>query len=367
MIALSAKVEIRKKRLAPKLVAIAVLPFIIGFIALFCGRYPLSIPEVVSSLVSFALPGALGGVLPFAFPEAVRSLFAFALPGNIPSDVYSLVITIRLPRVLAALAVGAALAASGAAFQGVFRNPLVNPGLLGVSNGAGFGAALAIVLFGGGLLIYPSAFIFGIIAVFASYWIARVYKSTPTIMLILGGTIVSSVFAALVSLMKYVADPGTQLPSIVYWLMGSLASVDFSDFWAVAIIALGGLILALCSWRIDVLSMGDKEARSLGLEVNRNKALIIGGATLATAGAVCLAGVVGWVGLIIPHIGRMVVGSTNRILIPVSMALGGAFLVVVDTCARCLWASEVPLGILTALIGAPFFVYLLKRTKGRDW
>ncbi len=326
-------------------VAIFLLPVACVFVALFCGRYTLTLPEVCQSLVSW-LPGYGAGV---------------------SSESATLVLQVRLPRALAAVAVGAALGASGAAFQGVFRNPLVNPGLLGVSNGAGFGAALAIVLFGGGMAVYPSAFLFGIVAVGASYWIARVYKSTPTIMLILGGTIVSSVFSALVSLMKYVADAETQLPSIVYWLMGSLSSVGWESFWSVAVMALGCLVLVTCAWRVDVLSMGDKEARSLGLEVNRDKGIVIAAATFATAGAVCMAGVVGWVGLVIPHIGRMLVGSENRRLIPASMALGGAFLVVVDTCARCLWASEIPLGILTALIGAPFFVYLLKKTKGGGW
>jgi iron complex transport system permease protein len=317
-------------------------PFLCMFVSLFCGRYPLSISNVVGALLPFT------GIV-------------------VPPEAQALVVQVRLPRTLAAAAVGAALAASGAAFQGVFRNPLVNPGLLGVSSGASFGAALAIVVAGGGMAIYPSAFAFGILAVSLSYWIARVYRQTPTIMLILGGVIVSSVFSSLVSLMKYVADPDTQLPSIVYWLLGSLSGAGFNQFWALIPIALGVAVLLLFSWRIDVLSMGDKEARSLGIDVGFNKTMIISGATLATAGAVCLAGVVGWVGLVIPHIGRMLVGSGNRRLIPASLSIGAAFLVVVDTIARCFWASEVPLGILTSLIGAPFFVYLLKRTKGGTW
>lgn len=292
-----------------------------------------------------------------------------ALTGNagISPQVESLILEVRLPRAIAAACVGAALAASGAAYQGVFRNPLVNPGLLGVSSGASFGAALAIVVSGGGMLIYPSAFAFGILAVALSYWIARVYRQTPTIMLILGGTIVSSVFSALVSLMKYVADTETQLPSIVYWLMGSLSGVGWEQLWAVVPMAFGVSALLLFSWHIDVMSMGDKEARALGVNVGISKAIVVGGATLATAAAVCMAGAVGWIGLVIPHIGRMVVGSRNARLIPASCALGAALLVVVDTASRCITASEIPLGILTALIGAPFFVYLLKRTKGSTW
>lgn len=328
-----------------KMVLVIAAPFVCVVVSLLCGRYMLSPAEVFVALASL-ITGDTGSLSP---------------------EVVALVVQVRLPRALAAAAVGAALAASGAAYQGVFRNPLVNPGLLGVSNGAGFGAALAIVCFGGGAAVYPSAFAFGIVAVAASWWIARVYKSTPMIMLVLGGTIVSSVFSALISLMKYVADSATQLPSIVFWLMGSLASVGFDDFWAVAVMALGCIALVIVAWRIDVLSLGDKEARALGLEPGRAKAVVVVAATLATAGAVCMAGVVGWMGLIIPHVGRMLIGPGNKRLVPASIALGAAFLVIVDTCARCLWASEVPLGILTALIGAPFFVYLLKRTKGSGW
>jgi iron complex transport system permease protein len=316
----------------------------------------------VLALATSLLVGRYG----ITFMQVTAALLPF-LDVDVPETARTLVVQTRLPRALAAACVGAALSASGAAFQGVFRNPLVNPGLLGVSNGAGLGAAVAIVFLGGGLAIYPLAFAFGLAAVGASYWIARVYRSNPTIMLILGGMIVSSVASALISFMKYVADPATQLPGIVYWLMGSLASVGWEQFWALVPIAAGLGTLVVMSWRIDVLSMGDKEARSLGLNVSRDKLLIISGATLATAGAVCLCGVVGWIGLVIPHIGRILVGSSNRRLVPFSAVLGAIFLMVVDVCARCLWAFEVPLGILTALIGAPFFVYLLKRTKGGSW
>lgn len=324
--------------------SLAALPFACVFASIMAGRYGIS-PQEVLSAIADALTG-----------HATTS-----------SQVESLILEVRLPRAVAAACVGAALAASGAAYQGVFRNPLVNPGLLGVSSGAGFGAALAIVVAGGGFLVYPSAFAFGVLAVALSYWIARVYRQTPAIMLILGGTIVSSVFSALVSLMKYLADAETQLPSIVYWLMGSLSGVGWEQLWAVVPMAFGVAVLLLFSWRIDVLSMGDKEARAMGVNVGVAKAAVVGGATLATAAAVCMAGTVGWVGLVVPHIGRMLVGSRNAKLIPASCALGASLLVVVDTAARCMAASEIPLGILTALIGAPFFVYLLKRTKGGTW
>ncbi|MGI6216538.1 MAG: FecCD family ABC transporter permease [Coriobacteriales bacterium] len=341
----------RKTGLAMTLIIIS--PFVCVLVAMCFGRYAVSISDVLGSI-------------PLAFQTLGATIFD---PSSQPvlTTSQTLVITSRMPRALAAAAVGAALAIAGAAFQGVFRNPLVDSGMLGVSNGAGFGAALAIVFFGGGAMIYPMAFLFGVLAVALSYWIARVYRSTPTIMLVLGGVVVSSVFSALISLMKYIADPTTQLPSIVYWLMGSLASVSWEDFWAVIAIVIGCVMLFCCSWRIDVLSMGDKEARSLGVEVNRTKGIIVCGATLSTAGAICMAGSVGWVGLVIPHIARMIVGSESKRLLPASVALGASFMVIVDTCARCIWASEVPLGILTALIGAPFFVYLLKKTRGGGW
>ena len=321
-----------------------VLPFVMAFTSLFAGRYSISPGETLSAL------GAL-----------------FGAKSNVTAEIYTLVVNVRLPRALAAAAVGAGLAASGAAFQGVFRNPLVSSGLLGVSSGAGFGAALAIVIGAGTAGTYPLAFVFGIGAVFISYSIARVYKSTPTIMLILGGVITSSVFSSLISLMKYIADPETQLPGIVYWLMGSLASVGWESFFAVIPIAVGCILLMLMAWRINVLSMGDKEARTLGVNVGRDKLLIICGASLATAGAVCMSGMIGWVGLVIPHIGRMITGNDIRRLLPVAIATGASFMMLIDLISRTITAQEIPLGILTSLIGAPFFVYLLKKTKGGGW
>lgn len=326
------------------------LPVALVIVSLFVGRYPISAGDVFGSL------GAALGV-----SGAEDSIQA-------RSAAYTLVVNVRLPRAIAAALVGAALAGSGAAFQGVFRNPLVSPSILGVSSGAGFGAALAIVFFSSATaVVAPFAFLFGVLAVIASYLIARVYRSTPTIMLILGGTIVSAVFSALISLMKFIADPETQLPNLVYWLMGSLSAIGWEQFAAAIPIAIGLIALCVLAWRVNILSMGDKEARSLGLDVFRDKLLIIAAATLSTAGAVCMSGVIGWVGLVIPHIGRMLAGSDNRRLIPLSAAVGASFMLVIDLLCRTLSSSEIPIGVLTALIGAPFFVYLLKKTKGRDW
>lgn len=315
------------------------------FISLFVGRYPISPAETVNVLLT-----------PLGLNSHASS-----------SEILTLILDVRLPRALAAAFVGLGLALSGAAFQTVFRNPLTDSGLLGVTNGAGFGAAVAIILFGGGLTIYPTAFFFGILAVAITYLVARVYRSTPTIMLILAGVVVSSIFSALLSILKIVADPENQLPTIVYWLMGSLGSVSYESFWALIPIGLGVFILLAFSWRIDALAMGDKEARTLGIDVRKEKLVIISAATLSTAGAVCIAGSVGWVGLVIPHIARMVVGNKGTRLLPVSMSFGAIFMVLVDLVSRTAWSSEVPLGILTALIGAPFFIYLLKKTKGGGW
>ena len=333
-----------KKKILYALLVLGPLAFI--FITLFIGRYPVSIPVVTKILwCKFTLSSC-----------------------NVPEIYQTIVWDIRMPRAILGAMVGGSLAISGAAFQGLFRNPLVSSGILGVTSGAGFGAALAIILFHATAPIYISAFLFGGLAVVLSFLIARVYKTTPTIMLVLGGTIVSSVFAALISFAKYVADPTNELPSIVFWLMGSLASARYQDILIAGIPMLIGILgIVAVRWRINVLSMGDKEAQTLGINTKMNKGIVIVCATLATAGAVCVSGIIGWVGLVIPHIGRMLVGNDNRVLIPTSLSLGACFLILVDNMGRMITGSEIPLGILTALIGGPFFVYLLKTTKGGGW
>lgn len=318
-------------------------PIICIFVSLLLGRYPLDVATVFAVILNKL------GVINDSTGEMATSI----------------VWDIRLPRALLGVFVGASLAVSGAAFQGVFRNPLVSSSILGVSSGAGFGAALAILIFNQTVMIYLFAFGFGILAVMLSYFIGRTYNTTPTVMLVLGGTIVSSVFSSLISLIKYMADPYDQLPKITFWLMGSLASASYKDIMIAGIPMLIGIIgLVLIRWRINILSMGDKEARALGVNLRLLKGILIISATLATAGAVCVSGVIGWVGLIIPHISRMLVGNDNRLLIPTSISIGACYLVMVDNLSRSLTGSEIPLGILTAIIGAPFFVYLLKRKAG---
>lgn len=333
----------RKKILITTGLIIAPVIFIIS--SAFLGRYPLS-PYDIFQAVIHKLTGA-------GAYSAVNS---------------SIVWEIRLPRAILGSMVGAALAVSGAALQGIFRNPLVSSGMLGVSSGAGFGAALAIILFHNTFMIYLFAFIFGITAVFCSYIIGRIYDTAPAIMLVLGGVIISSIFSALLSLMKYIADPQEDLPSIVFWLMGSLASASYKDIMIASVPIVAGITgLIAMRWRLNVLSMGEREALSLGLNVKADRIIIIICTTLATAGAVSVSGIIGWIGLVIPHIGRIISGNDNRILIPVSISLGACFLIIIDNLGRIITGGEIPLSILTAIIGGPFFIYLLKRTKGGSW
>lgn len=314
-----------------------IAPVAVVFLSLFIGRYPVSVTDVINAVFK---------------------------PGITEGTVLTIIRQLRLPRALAAAFVGASLAVSGAAFQGVFRNPLVNSGILGVSNGAGFGACIAIVFLGGGFFTYAFSFAFAVVAVLLSWVAGRISGTTTSVTLILGGVIVSSFFSALVSIMKYLADPYSQLPSITFWFMGSFASINYSHLIALIPMSVGILLIYLARWKINVLSMGDREAASLGLDVKKLKVIVIGGATLCTASAVCISGTIGWVGLVIPHICRMIAGNNNKSLIPMSISLGACFMVIMDVISRSLTASEIPIGILCALIGTPFFAYLLKKTKG---
>ena len=334
----------RKKILVTLLLVFLPVAFFFGTICI--GRYYVSLTDVFLSLWQ-GITGNSSGLSP---------------------ETTAVVLQIRLPRAFLGAIVGASLGASGAAFQGLFRNPLVSGGILGVSSGAGFGAALAIIIFNNIFLTPVFAFFFGILAVILSYFAGRIDNTSPTITLVLGGVIIQSIFSALLSLLKYVSDTATQLPAITFWLMGSLASTKTTDMFLSSIpMFLGLLGMLAMRYRLNVLSMGDREARTLGINVVGNKLFIIAFATLATAGAVCVSGVIGWIGLIIPHIGRMLVGNDNKWLIPASMSLGACFVIFCDTICRSITGGEIPLGIMTALIGGPFFIYLLKKTKGRSW
>ena len=276
----------------------------------------------------------------------------------------TVIFRVRLVRVVAAMLVGAGLSVSGASFQGLFRNPLVSPYILGVSAGSGFGAAMGILFSQSILVIQLWAFLCGLGSVALSYCISCLYKQPSEIVLVLAGTIVGAFFTALISFIKYIADPYEKLPTIVFWLMGSFAgvSVDFLLF-AIIPMVVPMVILLVIRWRVNVLSLGDEEARSLGLDTKRIKVLVVLCATLITSTAVAVCGIVGWVGLIIPHIARMMVGPDHAKMIPVSLWLGAVYLVLIDDLARNVSTAEIPIGILTALIGAPFFAFLLSRSK----
>jgi iron complex transport system permease protein len=286
------------------------------------------------------------------------------LQANWPETLESVIIDVRLPRLLAGLLIGAGLSISGASFQGLFRNPLVSPHILGVSAGAGFGAALAILFFGNIFMVQLLSFLFGLISVWMTYALSRTYRSTPVLMLVLAGIIVGALFSAATSLLKYVADPVNQMPSIVFWMLGSLNNVSNKDLAIVGPIILAGTgVLLSIRWRINLLTMGEEDARSLGVDTGKIRGIIILSATFISAAAVCISGIIGWVGLVIPHIGRILVGADNKHLLPVSALAGAIYLVSVDTIARTAIETEIPIGILTAIVGAPVFAYLLRKNR----
>jgi iron complex transport system permease protein len=290
----------------------------------------------------------------------------FPLGQTFDDTVKTVIFDIRFPRVIAALLIGASLSESGAAYQGIFDNPLVSPFILGLSSGAGFGAAIAILIGGNYLLIELFAFIFSIIAVVLSLFISRSQKNSNSITLVLSGFIVSSLFTSLISFLKYYADPYTKLPSIVYWLMGSLAQISQRDVIFVAPFIIASIILLyLLRWKLNILSLGNEEATLLGENPKKLRLIIIFLSTLLTSLCVSISGVIGWVGLVIPHLGRMLVGPDFRKLLPVSTLIGSFYLLLIDDLSRTISLSEIPIGILTALIGAPFFIYLMRRGKYR--
>ena len=272
----------------------------------------------------------------------------------------SVVIRIRLPRILSAALIGAALSAAGASYQAMFRNPMVSPDLLGASTGACFGAALAILLGAGYAVITASSFAFGLAAVALTYLVGRLSRMRSNLAMVLAGVMVGSLFSAGTSFIKLVADTTEQLPAITYWLMGALTAVRLSDLhFAMIPILLGLIPLLLLRWRLNLLTVSEAEARSMGVNTRLLRLAVIVCATLATAASVSISGMIGWVGLVIPHICRLLVGQDTRRLLPCSMLLGASFLMLVDDVARCATAGEIPLGILTAFIGAPLFLYLI--------
>ena len=322
----------------------------------FWGLLALPIPLALLTLALGRYEISLGAVL-----QAV----GHALAGRPPAtSIETLVLQVRLPRILAALLIGAGLGEAGAAFQGIFKNPLVDSNILGVTSGAGFGAALALLLTGSLPLAGLAAFAFGMSAVLLAHIGARARGGSHTLMLTLSGILVGSFFSALTSLVKLLADPLSTLPAITFWLLGGLSNVTWRDLPTLGLITgLGSAFLLAVRWQLNILSLGDREAAALGLNTRQVKLVIVGVAALLTAVAVAVGGVIGWVGLVIPHAGRMLVGPDHRRLLPVSLSLGAAFLLVIDTLARAALPREVPLGVFTGIVGVPVLFVLLRRAK----
>ncbi len=293
----------------------------------------------------------------------------FEIPKTWSAQAETIVLVIRLPRIAAALLIGLGLSAAGAAFQGLFRNPLVSPDILGVSAGAGFGASLGILISLGPMGVQALAFGCGLLAVLSTYAVAlRFGRAGETaLILILAGIIIGALFSAFISAIKFIADPDNTLPAITYWLMGSLSSVDALDVYAAAAPILAGFTLLMwLRWNLNIMAFGEGEARALGLNTRLVRTAVILAATLMTAATVAISGVVGLVGLVVPHIARAFLGPNFSALIPGSALLGALFVLLMDNLARSLFSAELPLGVLTEIVGAPFFLFLLSRA-GQVW
>ncbi len=333
-------------------------------------RTTLVIVATVALLAVAVLAGMSVGRFPVAPGDLAALLWArvTGAPSGVAPAIETIVFGVRGPRIVAALAIGAALAAAGAAYQNLFRNPLVSPDILGVSGGAALGAVLGIMLALPVVAIQGLAFCGGLVAVGLVYAVASAVRGhDPLLVLVLAGILVGALLGACIALSKYLADPYNQLPAITFWLLGSLAAAAPADLAAALPAVLIGLVpLWLLRWRINLLALGDEEARALGVSTVRVRVAVIASATLMTAAAVSIAGIVGWIGLVIPHLARTLVGPDFARLLPTSIALGAAFLLLVDTLARTLARIEIPLGVLTAFIGTPLFLWQLVRSR-RSW
>ena len=333
-----------KKSVRLKPILIALSPVVCFLFSMSIGHYEISAYEVLDML----------------FSKLTASEMRY---GDMMQTV---VFEVRLPRVILAMMVGCSLSVSGAVYQCVFKNPMASPNILGTSSGAGLGTALAIIFSFGAVYTQMISFAFGLLAVAITYAIsAKIGRSGNLILVfVLTGILVSTVFQALISLVKYTADPYEKLPAITFWLMGSLSTASKNDILIILIPFLLGIVpLFLMRWRLNILSLGDDDVKCLGIDVRNLRLIVIGCSTLLTASCVSVAGIIGWVGLIVPHIARMLVGSNFIALLPASALIGATYLLLIDDAARGIFKAEIPLSILTALIGAPYFIYLLVKTK----
>jgi len=333
------RVNFKQKFLMPFLF----LGLLLACMASLCmGQYRVSSSNVVSIILSHFYP----------------------VEGDWTDTMYRVVMYSRLPRIITAVAVGGALSLAGASYQGVFRNPLVSPDLLGVSQGACVGAAISIIFNLGYIGNVVFAFVGGLLAVGITVLFPSLINKKSTIALVLSGVIVGGFFSSILGLIKYVADPDTELAEITYWQLGSLAKIKNESLYIILpIMIVSGLIIFMFRWRINVISLGDNEARTLGVNLVKERGIIILCSTLLTASAICISGTIGWVGLTMPHLARLLVGQDNTKVIPVSTILSAIFLVIVDTTARNLTGAEIPLSIITGFIGTPFFAFVLIKQK----
>ncbi len=337
--------EFAEKHTAKTIViALVILPLVCLIVSLCVGRFGVTPAKAISIMASNLIP----------------------LEPDWTGIQETVIMKVRFPRALLAMLVGSGLAIAGASFQGLFRNPLVSPGILGVAAGAGFGACVGILISGAVLVVQSISFGIGLVAVVGAYLISKLKTGSSLLMLVLSGVIIGAFFQAMIGIAKTVADPEEQLPAIVYWLLGSIAGATYNDLlWGAPPILLGIAVLLALRWRINILSLGEEEAKSLGVNTTWLRWTVVIAATVITAASVSLCGMVGWIGLVIPHIGRMLVGPNHKVLLPACVSIGAFSVLIIDDIARSATAAEIPLGILTAVVGAPFFAYLLRRTGGR--
>lgn len=326
-------------------ILLLIMLFVVLVIAIgsfWIGYYPLSPGQVVTAFLS-----------------------KFGYEGNILPQAVTIFWSIRLPRILSALMIGASLAVAGATYQGMFRNPLVSPDILGVSSGASLGAAFAILAGTSNIMVQVSAFIGGGMAVLASYIISRKSAHSHTLSLVLTGSMIMALCNAGVTLIKYVADPDDVLQQLTFWLMGSLTKTSMEGFMLSFFpMLIGIIVIFVLRWRINLLTLDDEEARTLGINIKFYRLVFIIASTVLSAAAVCLGGLIGWIGLMIPHMARAIVGVNYGRLIPASTLLGAGYLVLMDDIARSIMSMEIPIGVVTSIMGAPFFVYLIIKRKG---
>lgn len=350
----SASAELLDRKVEPWIkiaIGIALLGIVLVSFAL--GRYPISPVELISTL---------GGLANNALANFAAHFGVIIPHVEVNQQMATALMNIRLPRILVVMLVGAALAVAGASYQGMFKNPLVSPDILGASAGASFGACLALLFDMSNSMVQLFAFIGAMVAVGGAVWMNKMVNKYDALLgLVLGGMLVTTLFQSFTSLVKFMADANDKLPAITFWLMGSFSRINQTDLAVIVAPMLAGFVLLMLErWKLNVLSFGEEEARSLGVNTGRVRLIVIFASTLIVACSVAVAGIVGWVGLVIPHLARSIVGPNYKVLLPTSMFIGAGYLLIVDDLCRLMASTEIPIGILTAIIGVPFFIFIFR-------